>query len=471
MTRAFRLSALLVAAALAGCATVDIDQQLATTNQEAAAFTGGQLALARTDEQRAQQQAAADRLLAAPLGQPQAVQLALAGSPAVQAAIAQRWAEAATAAQSARLANPMFSFERMRGGPELELTRTLSFGLFELLTLPARAAQAERRIAASQVQLTASAVDQVTQVRQTWVRAVAAQQSLGYARQVQASAEVSAELARRMQAVGNWNRLTRARQQLFYADATTQLALAEQQAASARAALVRLLGLDAAQAARLQLPDRLPDLPKAPLAAQALNQTALDTRLDVRLARARYNQSAHAHGLGRVTSLIDVELDLKRKSVWPDANADRESGRGWELGVRLPIFDFGDVQRDAMSAQTLAAANQLLAVRRTAGAQLQDSYATYRTAWDVAHHYQSEVIPLRQLMQEENLLRYNGMLIGVFELLQDAREQVQSVIAAIGAQQQFWQADAALQASLIGQPTGTLLSASTNTGAGDAAAH
>ena len=471
MTRAFRLSALLVAAALAGCATVDIDQQLATTNQEAAAFTGGQLALARTDEQRAQQQAAADRLLAAPLGQPQAVQLALAGSPAVQAAIAQRWAEAATAAQSARLANPMFSFERMRGGPELELTRTLSFGLFELLTLPARAAQAERRIAASQVQLTASAVDQVTQVRQTWVRAVAAQQSLGYARQVQASAEVSAELARRMQAVGNWNRLTRARQQLFYADATTQLALAEQQAASARAALVRLLGLDAAQAARLQLPDRLPDLPKAPLAAQALNQTALDTRLDVRLARARYNQSAHAQGLGRVTSLIDVELDLKRKSVWPEAGADRETGRGWELGVRLPIFDFGDVQRAAMSAQTLAAANQLVAARRAAGAQLQDSYATYRTAWDVAHHYQSEVIPLRQLMQEENLLRYNGMLIGVFELLQDAREQVQSVIAAIGAQQQFWQADAALQASLIGQPTGTLLSASTNTGAGDAAAH
>ena len=89
----------------------------------------------------------------------------------------------------------------------------------------------------------------------------------------------------------------------------------------------------------------------------------------------------------------------------------------------------------------------------------------------MARHYRDEVIPLRQLMQEENLLRYNGMLIGVFQLLADARDQVRSVISALDAQQQFWLADAALQASMVGQPTGATLSASSNTGASDAAAH
>ena len=103
MRRTFRVAALAAAVVLAGCATVDIDHQLATTNQDAAAFTGGQLTLVRTEEQRARQQAVADRLLAAPLNQADAVQLALAGSPAVQAAIAQRWAEGAAAAQSARI--------------------------------------------------------------------------------------------------------------------------------------------------------------------------------------------------------------------------------------------------------------------------------------------------------------------------------------------------------------------------------
>ncbi len=48
------------------------------------------------------------------------------------------------------------------------------------------------------------------------------------------------------------------------------------------------------------------------------------------------------------------------------------------------------------------------------------------------------------------------MLIGVFELLADAREQIASVVLAIDAQRDYWLADAALQAALIGQPTAGL---------------
>ena len=71
----------------------------------------------------------------------------------------------------------------------------------------------------------------------------------------------------------------------------------------------------------------------------------------------------------------------------------------------------------------------------------------------MSQHYRDEVVPLRKLISEENLLRYNGMLIGVFDLLADTRDQIDSVMAAISAQQQFWLADAALQASIIGKPT------------------
>ena len=45
------------------------------------------------------------------------------------------------------------------------------------------------------------------------------------------------------------------------------------------------------------------------------------------------------------------------------------------------------------------------------------------------------------------------MIIGVFELIADSRDQVSAVIAAIEAQQQFWLTDAALQSSLVGRPT------------------
>jgi outer membrane protein TolC len=444
--------ALLMPALLAACASPAIDPALNQANQTAGEFTGGKLALNRTDEQRRQSQSRAEVLLGAPLTQEAAVELALVNSPAVQATLAEHWAERAHAVQSGRLPNPVFAFERIRAGAELELGRLLSFGLLDILTLPQRHAAARQRLLAGQTALSAAAVDAVTRVRQAWVRAIAAEQSLVYARQVLDSAEASAELAKRMQVVGNFNRLSRMRQQAFYADAAAQVVSAQHEAVAAREALVRALGLTDTQAARMTLPSRLPELPAQPRAPAEVAQVAARARLDVQIAQAQLSAAARAQGLTRVTSLLDVELGLRRDTVIDRADGDRSAPRGWEVEVRLPLFDAGDAQRAAFNAQTLAAAARLEQVSREAGSQLREGYSAYRAAYDLARHYREEVVPLRQAISEENLLRYNGMLIGVFELLADSREQIGTVRAALRAQEQFWLADAALRASLIGRP-------------------
>jgi len=446
-------------AVLTGCASVSLDQNITRVNDEAGSFTGGKLTLARTQDERNQRAQAAHALLAQPLGQTQAVQLALVNSPSLQVLLAQGWAESADAAQVGRIANPIFSFERMTSGPELALARALSFGLLDLLTLPSRNGIANQFIEQSQLRLSSEVVDQVTLVRQAWVRAVVAQQSLKYARQVYASAEAGAELAKRMQAVGNFNRITRAREQAFYADAATRLSAAQHQVTASREELVRLLGLDEEQAQALKLPERLPDLPKRPLDPQEIGSQATRARLDIRLAQATLDVAAKAQGLNMVTSFTDIELTGRRNTTFDNAGGTRSTARGWEIAVRLPIFDWGGMQRASMNARTLAAANHLEATVRSAGSNLRESYSAYRTAYDVARHYRDEVVPLRKVISEENQLLYNGMLISTFELLADARDQVSAVVAAMDAQQQFWLADAALQASLIGRPTGTRLSA------------
>ena len=61
----------------------------------------------------------------------------------------------------------------------------------------------------------------------------------------------------------------------------------------------------------------------------------------------------------------------------------------------------------------------------------------------IARHYRNEVVPLRQNITEESVLQYNGMLIGVFELLAAARAQSASVVQAIEAERDFWRAVAA----------------------------
>lgn len=454
MRQALRRTAMVVATSvLAGCASVGIDDALQVANTQAQPFTAGQLELGRTPDQRERRSALTQALLSRPLSQNDAVQLALANSPAVQALIADHWAAIAAADQSGRMPNPIFKFDRLRIDSELEIGRLLSFGLVDLILLPQRLEIARSRSTEARVQLTGAVVEQVTQVRQAWVRAVAAQQLLRYAEQVQRSAQASAELARRMQQAGNFSKLQRARQQVFYADATTQLAAAMHAASAAREALVRALGLDDAQAARLALPERLPDLPKAPRDPADVAATATEQRLDVQLARARLDVAGKSQGINLLSTFTEVAVGGRHDTVFDNAQGTQSTRRGYELDIRLPLFDWGTLQRDALNAQSLAAANRFDAVVRGASSQLRESYSGYRTAYDIAKHYRDEVVPLRQAMADENLLRYNGMLIGVFELLADARDQVAGVTGAIQALQQFWLADAALAASVIGQPT------------------
>ena len=472
MKKIFHLSALATAAlVLAGCASVNIDQTVQDTNQTSQAFTQGKLELSRTAQQQQARGALSADLLGQPLSMDGAVQLALTNSPAVQTLLAQSWADMAQANQNGRMANPLFTFERIRFGDELEIGRLLSFGLLDLLTLPRRTSIARGKIAQTQVQLTSSVVDQVTQVRQAWVRAVAAGQSLAYAVQVNTTAQASAELARRMQQVGNFNKLQRARQQVFYADATAQLASSQHAATAAREELTRLLGLTDEQAGQLKLPERLPDLPKEARQSAAVSTTATEQRLDVQMARMQLDVAGKSQGLNLLSSLVDVELGIRRDTVFDNAAGTSTPRRGYELGIRLPIFDWGSAKRDAMNAQSLAAANRYEGTVRGASSQLRESYSAYRTAYDVAKHYRDEIVPLRKTMAEENVLRYNGMLIGVFELLADNRDQISSVIAAINAYQQFWLADAALSASLTGKPTSMMMAAPSGAGASEAAGH
>ena len=448
-----RLAAAAAAAVLlAGCAGPDMRAAIGEANALAAPVSGqAKTELLRNHSQRQAATALAGELLSAPLTMDGAVQLALANSPAFQASLAQGWEEIANARQRGLPGGLVFSFERLREGADLELGRMLSVGLFDLITLPQRRALAELATGQARVKMAGAIVDQVAAARQAWVRAVAAREIELYATQVKDAAEASAELARRMQAVGNFTKLQAARQHLFYADATSRLAAARQQTVASREELVRQLGLNAEQARLLKLPDRLPDLPKAPKAAEQVSSALAAQRLDARLARLELEAAGRARGVDLASSLADMELGVRRDTRF-EGHGEKSTTRGWELEIRLPLFDWGATRRDALDARTLAAANRYEAVARAASSQVRESYAAYRTAYDQAKHQRDEMVPLRKTISEENLLRYNGMMIGVFELLADAREQVGGVISAIEAQRDFWIADASLSNALIGRP-------------------
>ena len=450
-----RLFAAIVAPLLlASCAPLQVEQNLEAASALAADAVGVAPRLLITEEDRKKARADVAALLGSPLDMDGAVRIAVTQGAALQATWFDGAAKSAAATQAARPANPVFAFERLvrkdAHGSEVEIGRSLAFSVFDLLLLPQRMKAADQQQQQLRLRAAGDIVQAAAEARQAWVRAVAAQQSALYAQQVKDAADASAELARRMQAVGNFSKLQRAREQAFYAEATAQLARAQQSARAAREALVRTLGLDAAQAERLQLPDRLPDLPASPSDETLLARTALEQRIDVRMARADLEYLATQQGLTRITSYVD---GLHVAGIH-NSETGLPPQKGFEVELPLPIFDFGDARRKQGEATYMAGLNRAALVGAHATSQLREAYGAYRTAYDLARHYRDEIVPLRKSIAEEMLLKYNGMLVGVFELLADSREQIGSVMQAIEAQRDFWQADAALRASLVGRPLG-----------------
>ena len=174
------------------------------------------------------------------------------------------------------------------------------------------------------------------QTRKAYYSALAAEESVRYMRQVRQAAEASAELARRMQQVGNFNKLQRAREQAFYADAALNLARAEQAQRASRERLTRLLGLWGGQI-NFTLPERLPDLPAAPPERPDIERVAMAQRLDVQAARQAAEQTAQNLGLTKTTRFVNVlEFGLMHNS-----SNEAPTQRGWEVGFELPLFDGG----------------------------------------------------------------------------------------------------------------------------------
>lgn len=441
-------AAVLFSAVFAGCASFSTDGGFASVEQTAQSRLGKELRWARSPADQEAIDKRVAELLAKPLTVDDAVQVALLNNRGLQASFQELGINEAELVQAGRLPNPGFSFGRTTRGDEIEIERGLHFNLARLLALPLTGPMEKRRFEQTQSLVAMNVLSLAADTRKAYVNALAAQESLRYMQQVKQAAEASAELARRMEQVGNFNKLQRAREQGFYADAALNLARAEQAQRASRERLTRLLGVWGEQA-QFTLPERLPDLPAQPLDLPDIERVALAQRLDVQGARLAAEQTARNLGLTRRTRFINVlELGLVRNS-----SNEAPTQRGWELSFELPLFDWSGARVARSEAVYMQSVHRAAEAAINARSEVREAYGAYRTAYDIARHHLDEIVPLRQRIAEENVLRYNGMLIGVFELLADARAQIASVNAAIEAKRDFWVAQADLDMALIGKPS------------------
>ncbi len=439
---ALRAGTVALLLALGACATVDPQpgpEVIKAVDALVQPRTG--VAPARADVPRDARVAA---LLAQPLTADAAVEVALLNQPRVLSALQELRVAAADRARAGTLPNPRFGFTDIAGGGIREIERSVVVDVMAILAMPLATDLEQRRYEQTQVRVAAAIVAMATTTRKAWVDAVAAAERERNARQVEEAASIAAELARRMAAAGNVPTLTALREEAAFASARSAATQATQQSVEARETLVRALGLASADA--VKLPPTLPPVPAQLEAKRAVEQTAMDQRLDVLYAKRALETSAYALSLTRTTrfvNLLDVGYANKSQSGLPREN-------GYVIEVEVPLFDLGTSRIAQADARYRQAELRAAEVSVDALSAVRAAWAGYAGAHANARRSADGVLPLRDKIVDEVTLRYNAMLASAFDLMVDVRERIAAQGADVEARREFWIADATLQAAMAG---------------------
>lgn len=440
-----RITVALFSMFVAGCATFSEDRGFSAVETAAKDRLGKETKRLRSEAESESAVQAVGKLLEKPLSVDDAEQIALLNNRGLQATYAELGIAEADLIQAGRMTNPHFAFLRTQQGGERKLEWALTFPIIDLLTMSLRTKIEGRRFEETKLAVAGRVLELAYDTRRAYYQAVAAEELVRYLEQVKGAAEASAELARRMARAGNFSRLTQMREQVFYAETIARLAQAQRAATAQRERLTQLLGLFG-EDMRFRLAERLPDLPGEQPVWTDLEAKAIAERLDIQVLKLQTESLAASLGLSRATRFINVlEFGPARTKEDPDPWK-----RGYEISLQLPIFDWGDARVGKAEELYMQSVHRVAELATNARSEVRDAYAGTRTAWETAKHYRDEIVPLRKKIGEENLLRYNGMLISVFELLADAREQVASVSAYIGLLRDFWLSETDLRAALNG---------------------
>ncbi len=420
------------------------------------------------------------QLLKQRLTAPTAVQIALLNNRGLQVAYNELGISEAQMVEASLPPAPTLAVGRMVWSGAFEIERQIIQNVLGLITLPRRREIAEARYQQAQARAVEATLRTAAQASRTFYRAVASNDSVKFLGEAQASAKTVSELAKRLGETGAMTKLNQAREHVFYADISGQLAGARLQQRVNRERLIRALGLWGMETA-LRLPDKIASPPSAPRTLAWVEREAVARRVDLAIARMEIDVLAKELGLTRKTRFINAlevagisSYEKETRTEDGVTEIEKTRKRGFDIDFQIPIYDFGEARVRLAEQTYMRAVNRLVEQAVNVRSEAREAYQSYRGAYDIARHYDREVLPLRKIISEEILLNYNAMIRDLFELLADARARILANVQAIEAKRDFWLASVELQTAIVGGRGGGEASQAPRpmaAGGGEAAGH
>jgi outer membrane protein, heavy metal efflux system len=391
-----------------------------------------------------------DELLRGGLTQERAVAIALLNNPALQEAYEQLGVSQADLVQAGLLSNPSIGghLELSSNGSSSDAQIWLVQNFLDLFVLPARKRIAREQFEAEVLRVADKALETAAEVGKEIASIEAAAQLVSLRESVVAGTLGAAELAQEQLAAGNVSELREASQAVVHAEAVLDLTRDQMELLRKREQLNRLLGLWGPRA-EWRLVETLPLPSAAEPALDDVEALALDRRLDVDAARKQRLLMTDAVGLARRSRLFG------RIEVGVDAHQFPNGPRvfGPSLVLELPIFDQRQALIARLEAQERQSERHLTAVSLTARSEARLAHAEVLAARQLVDQYRAVVLPLRERILQQAQLHYNGMLIGLPQLLQVKQDQVETEAHYITALRDYWIARADLDRAVGGRIT------------------
>lgn len=394
----------------------------------------------------------ARQLLQSPIDVEGAVQIALLNNQALQAELEQLGVARSRLVTALRLPNPTVDAALRYGGdgandPAVDLDALID--ITGLLLLPLRGGAADAAFDATRLAVTGRVLDVAFETRVAYYGYQAAEQTLELRRSIVAALGASYAVAEKLHDAGNVTDLNLASEQALYEESRIAFTAAEAEARTRREDLNAWMGLWGQPGADWKLAGRLPSPTHRDLDTSNLEARAAKNSIDLEVHRHRFAAAARTADVRRLSGwLPEVRAGIS-------AERELDGDAGWTVGpavaIEVPLLyqgvgETGVALAEMRREQRLYAdtAIRVRAAARSSGSRL-------AAAAKSAAYYERVVLPLRQRVVDETQLQFNAMNVGVFQLLQAKRDQIETARAYVESLRSYWVARAEVDQLLAGR--------------------
>ncbi|HHT9114166.1 MAG: TolC family protein [Planctomycetes bacterium] len=387
----------------------------------------------------------------------ESVQIALLNNRSLQATYEELGIAQADLVQAGLLRNPTFgaSFrfpDKTVGGHRSTNTEfSVVQDFLDLLVRPLRKKVAAAQFEQTKLRVGNTVLNLAAEVRSAYYSLQADEQTLEMRRTVVQAMDAAVDIATRQHDAGTLKTLDLANQQGFHDQAKLDMTRTDIQLIADRERLNRLMGLWGADTT-WKLPGRLPELSASEIPLERLESLAVSERLDLAAARQETLVISHALSLTRKYRyfyVFDVGVDTEHDV------ADNVNLTGPNLTIELPIFDQRQAEISRLEAQLRQSQQRLSSLAIDIRSEIREIRDRLWAARNVVKYYHDVVLPLRKRIVDESQLYYNGMLIGVYELLFAKQNQINAGREYIEALRDYWITRSDLERAVGGRLTVT----------------